>query len=88
MELTVCNFAKSRLETIYVDFNENNTTWFEDNEKNSGIRTLTDHQQGLLICEYSYNYPKLIYGITRNDIGNSVQKALELIEAETEGSLS
>jgi len=82
MELTVCNLAKSRLETIDVDFNKNNTTWFEDSKENGGIRTLTDLQQGLLISEYSYSYPILIYDVTRNDIDNSVEKVLELMESE------
>lgn len=82
MELTVCNLAKSRLETIDVNFNKNNTTCFEDNKENGGIRMLTDVQQGLLISEYSYNYPVLISGVTRNDIDNSVDKVLRLIELE------
>jgi len=87
MELTVCNPAKNRLETIDVDFNDNNTTWFEDNEENGGIRTLTDHPNGLLITEYSYNYPVLIYDITKNDISNSAPKAVEFIALTTEGIL-
>ena len=82
MELTVCNLAKSRLETIDVDFNKNNTTWFEDSKENGGIHTLTDLQQGLLISEYSYSYPILIYDVTRNEIDNSVEKVLELMESE------
>ena len=78
MKMTVCNIAKSRLETIDIDITEDNTTWFEDISKNKGIRMLTDFEGCLLVSEYNYDYPVLIYNITRKDIDCNIHKALEL----------
>jgi prophage tail gpP-like protein len=82
MEITVCNIAKSRLETIDIDITKDNTTWFEDRAKNKGIRTLTDIEGSLLISEYNYDYPVLIYNVTRKDINCNIHKALELKESQ------
>jgi len=81
MEITVCNIAKSRLETIDINITGDNTTWFEDSLENRGIRMLTDLESGLLIGEYNYDYPVLIYNVTRKDIDFDIHKALELKES-------
>ena len=83
MEITVCNVAKSRLETIDINFTRDNTTWFEDITENKGIRMLTDIESGLLISEHNYNSPVLIYNVTRKDIDCNVHKALELKRLHT-----
>lgn len=81
MEITVCNVAKGRLETIDINISKENTTWFEDIVENKGIRMLTDIEGGLLISEHNYNSPVLIYNVTRKDIGCNIHKALKLKES-------
>ena len=83
MKMTICNIAKSRLETIDIDITVDNTTWFEDSSENKGIRMLTDFEGCLLVSEYNYDYPVLIYNITRKDIDCNIHKALELKESHT-----
>ena len=75
MEKTVYNPAKGRLETIEID---DNTTWFDYNTENTKIHMLTDVEHGILITEQNFNYPVLIYDITRKDIGNYTNKACKL----------
>ncbi len=43
-----------------------------------GIRMLTDFEDCLLVSEYNYDYPVLIYNITRKDIDCNIHKDLEL----------
>jgi len=81
MKMTLCNIAKSRLETIDINITKDNTTWFEDSTENRGIRMLTDFEGCLLVSEYNYDYPVLIYNITRKDIDCNIHKALELKES-------
>jgi hypothetical protein len=81
MEKTVYNFAKGRLETIEIDFIQENTTWFDYSEENSNIHMLTDVEHGLLITEHNFNYPVLIYEVTRKDIGNDTDKIWKLKES-------
>ena len=81
MEKTVYNFAKGRLETIEIDFTQDNTTWFDYSKENTKIHMLTDFEDGLLITEHNFNYPVLIYDITRKDIGNNINKAWKLKES-------
>ena len=81
MEITVCNVAKGRLETIDINITKENTTWFEDIVENKGIRMLTDIEGGLLISEHNYNFPVLIYNVNRKDIDCDVYKALKLKES-------
>ncbi len=81
MEITVCNVAKGRLETIDINITKENTTWFEDIVENKGIRMLTDIEGGLLISEHNYNSPVLIYNVTRKDIDCNIHKALKLKES-------
>ncbi|MCD6585493.1 MAG: hypothetical protein J7K96_07015 [Desulfobacteraceae bacterium] len=80
MGVTVWNSAKSRLETMDVEFTDKNTTWFEDEDGNQVVRMITDIDGGLLISEHSYDYPVFIIDKTRQDINYSTQKALELKE--------
>ena len=81
MKITVWNNAKSRLETIDIEFTDDNTTWFEESEKGKSVQTLTDIDDGLLINEHGYNYPVFINDKNRNDIGNNGKAALALIES-------
>ncbi len=42
---------------------------------------LTDVDGCLLISEYNYDYPVLIYDVTRKDIDCNIHKALKLKES-------
>ena len=77
-EITIYNTLKSRLETVHFDFTAENTTWFDDSET-FNIYRIADGFGGLLIQETGYTYPVLIGDISRADIGNDEQKALELL---------
>ena len=80
MQMTICNPQKCGLETIEVTVNEANTTWFDDCLKPEDIYMITDTDNGLLIRENSFNYPVLVYDVTRSEIGNDPQKAKVLKE--------
>ena len=77
-EITIYNTLKSRLETVHFDFTPENTTWFDDRQT-FNIYRIADGFGGLLIQETGYTYPVLIGDISRADIGNDEQKALELL---------
>lgn len=77
-ELTIYNTLKGRLETVRFEFTPENTTWFDDSEP-SGIYRIADGFGGLLIQESGYTYPILIGDVSRADIGNAEQKALDLL---------
>jgi len=47
MEQAVYNPQKGRLETINIDFSDENTTWFDDCEDSHGIFSITDLQGGI-----------------------------------------
>jgi len=78
MKIIVCNPQKGRLETIDIEFNENNTTWFNQHRTARDIRMITDLDQGLLISEFDYTYPIWIYDASRADIGHDQKKARQL----------
>lgn len=78
MQQTVYNPQKGRLETINVNFTDENTTWFDDCEDNHGIFSITDLQAGILIKEADYTYPLYVYDISRADIGHDHGKARAL----------
>jgi len=78
MQITIANPQKGRLETIDIEFTDENTTWFDDEENTDGIYKVTDFEGGLLISELSYSYPILIYDLSRKDIGYDKHKADEL----------
>jgi hypothetical protein len=82
MELSTYNPQKGRLETLEVEFTEENTTWFED-RRSTSVLTITDFKGGILIKKNDYSYPIWIYDITRADIDYSKKKAKELMQSHT-----
>ena len=78
MQQTVYNPKKGRLETVNIDFADENTTWFDECEDNHGIFSITDLQGGILIEEADYTYPLYVYDIFRADIDHDHGKAREL----------
>ena len=68
MQQTVYNPQKGRLETINIEFTDENTTWFDD-------FSITDLQGGILIKEADYTYPLYVYDISRADIGHDHGRA-------------
>ncbi len=76
--ITIYNTLKDRLETVNFEFTSENTTWFDDVE-DYDIYRITDAFGGLLIQETGYTYPILIDDVSRSDIGNNQQKALDLL---------
>jgi len=78
MGTTVYNPQKGRLETINVEFTNDNTTWFSQRRNANDISKITDFEGGLLISECSYDYPIRVPDISRADIGHDQKKAMEL----------
>ncbi len=81
MEQTVYNPHKGRLETINIDFTDENTTWFDDHE---AIYMVTDFEGGLIISGCNYDYPILVYDISRSDINYDIKEVLDLQKTYTE----
>jgi len=80
MEHTVLNPQKGRLETISVDFTDENTTWFKNCRESGDIEMITDYNNGeLLIKEYGWNYPVRIYDTSRATIGYKQKKAKKVL---------
>jgi hypothetical protein len=79
MEITVYNPQKGRLETIEVEFTDENTTWFTPCKKTTDISMITDFDGDILIREFDYTYPSRIYDISRADIGNNRKEARRLL---------
>ena len=84
MEQTVYNPQKGRLETINIDFTDENTTWFDDHEKIEEIYMVIDFEGGLIISDYNYDYPIFVYDISRSDINNDIKKVLDLKKTYTQ----
>lgn len=80
-EITIYNTLKGRLEAVRFEFAPENTTWFDDSET-SDIYRIADGFGGLLIQETGYTNPILIGDVSRADIGNVEQKALELLREQ------
>lgn len=78
MEITVYNPQKGRLETIEVEFTNNNTTWFGKCKSPRDVSMITDFEGDLLISEFGYTYPIRIYDISRADIVYDQHKARQL----------
>ena len=78
MEQTVYNPQKGRLETIDIDFTDENTTWFDDHENIEEIYMVTDFEGGLIIGGCNHDYPIFVYDISRSDINDDLKKALDL----------
>ena len=57
MQQTVYNPQKGRLETINVEFTDENTTWIDDHKKIEEVYMVTDFQEGLVIAGCKYDYP-------------------------------
>jgi len=79
MDVVVCNPQKGRLETIKVNFTDENTTWFDSDEGPANIRMITDFNGGLLVTCEGRDYPVLIYDVERAEIGFSRKKAEKLL---------
>jgi hypothetical protein len=78
MEVSVYNPQKGRLETIDVEFAQENTTWFDNWGDSEDIYMITDFEGGILIRECNYTYPVLVYDVTRAEIGYDQKKAKEI----------
>ena len=78
MEVTAYNPQKGRLETIEALITEDTTTWFDSTRNPDSIRMITDLNDGLLITDNSWNYPVIVYDITRKSINYSRRKAGKL----------
>jgi hypothetical protein len=78
METTVYNPQKGRLETIDVEFTNDNTTWFNQCKNAGDIWMITDFAGDILISEFDYTYPFRIYDISRADIGHDQKRAKQL----------
>jgi len=79
MEITIANPQKGRLESIDIEFTDENTTWFEDCEKDDEVYMITDFEGFLLISQFGYYSPVLIYDESRTGISYDKNKARELI---------
>ncbi len=84
MEKTVYNQHKGMLETINIDFTDENTTWFDSYENVEEIYMVTDFEGGLAIAGCNYDYPILVYDISRSDINDDIKKALDLKKTYTQ----
>jgi hypothetical protein len=79
MEMTVYNPQKGRLETIEIEFTENNTTWFPPCKNPNGISMITDFDGDILIRTNDYTYPIRIYDRSRARIGYNRKEASRLL---------
>ena len=75
MKKSIYNPQKGRIETVDVEFTNDNTTWFSNFRNARDISMITDLDGDLLISEFGYTYPLRIYGISRADIGYDQKKA-------------
>ena len=78
MQITVYNPQKGRMETIDAELTKDNTTWFSNFRNNHDIAKITDIDGGILISEFDYSYPFLIYDVSRADIDFNQRKAKQL----------
>ena len=78
MQITVYNPQKSRLETINAEITKENTTWFENCRNTDNVSMITDIDGSILISEFGYLYPLMIYGVSRSDIDFDQRKAKKL----------
>jgi len=78
METTVYNPQKGRLETIEVEFTNDNTTWFSQCKNADEISMITDFAGDILISDFAYTYPFRIYETSRADIDYDKEKARQL----------
>lgn len=74
MEKTICNSAKSRLETINVDITEKTSTWFDDLSQDDAVYRITDFNDSLLIAKKTYEYPFCVHDVSRSNVDYDRQK--------------
>jgi hypothetical protein len=79
MQITVYNPQKSRLETIDAAFTKENTTWFSNFRNTSAVSMIADIDGSILISEFDYSYPIMIYGVSRSDVDFDQRKAKQLM---------
>ncbi len=84
MEKTVYNPQKGRLETIHIEFTDENTTLFDDHEKVEEEYVVTDFEEGLVLAGCNYDYPILVYDISRSEVNNDIKRALDLNKTYTQ----
>ena len=80
MEVTAYNPQKGRLETIEALFTEDNTTWLDGTVNPNSIRMITDLNYGLLITNGGWDYPVIIYDVSRKTINYNRKKAEKLLK--------
>jgi hypothetical protein len=78
MGKSVYNPQKGRIETVNVEFTNDNTTWFSNCRNARNISMITDFDGDILISEFGYTYPFRIYNRSRADIGYDQKKARQL----------
>jgi len=79
MQMTIYNPQKGRLETIGAEFTKENTTWFSNYRSASDVRMITDINGDILISQFDYSYPVLIYGVSRSDVDFDQRKAKQFM---------
>lgn len=79
MKITAYNPQKGRLETVDVEFTNDNTTWFRNCRNTRDISRITDFGGGILISEFDYTYPLRIYDVSRADLSYDQKKARRLM---------
>ena len=78
MQITVYNPQKGRLETIDAELTKDNTTWFENCRNPHDVSMIADIDGDILIRDFGYLYPFMIYGVSRSDIDFDQTKAKQL----------
>jgi len=78
MQLTVYNPQKGRLETIDAAFTKDNTIWFGNFRNTHDVSMITDIDGDILVGEFAYAYPFMIYGVLRSDIDFDQRRAKQL----------
>jgi len=78
MQISVYNPQKGRLETIDAEFTKDNTTWFSNCRNTCDVSMITDMDEDILIREFDYSYPFMIYGVSRSDIDFDPRKTKQL----------
>lgn len=79
MKITAYNPQKGRLETVDVEFTNDNTTSFRNCRNTRDISRITDFDGGILISPFDYGYPFRIYDVSRADLGYNHRKARQLM---------
>ena len=78
MQITVYNTQKVRLETIDAEFTKDNTTWFSNYRNSHDVSMIADIDGDILIRDFDYSHPFMIYGVSRSDIDFDQRKAKQL----------